>query len=273
MTTVQSMIPYFSRFSQGLDSMALVQLALTLWISILILGGTLRLLFGAGSPVVKSVSACVHILLINLIVIILFALFPFARIFLPHLPFLYINTEGFSIVNFSLSAASSFFPDLLRLFTLGFLVNLTEEIFPMGQRFTTWCFFRLLTTCTALAGYIGILALSDRLMPQIFDQWSGVILIAIWLLIGILGLSKWLLTLIAAVFNPLLGLLFAFFFTNTVGKQFTKAIATCFLTLAVFYGMIQSGFYAFSFSQFSGAVYIPSCLVIMLVLYLFRSFI
>ena len=272
MTTVQSMIPSISGPLSGLNWSGLISFAITLGVGVCIFGGILRLLFGKGSPVVKAVFGCIHVALIYLIATAVYALAPGIRSSIPPLPFITIGADALFVWDLTILTLDSFTSGLLRLFILAFLVNLLEDLVPKGEKCLLWYFYRLLTACAALGFYIGICILTDRFLPQFFGQWAAPIVISIWLLIGILGLSKGLLTLIAVAFNPVLGLLFAFFFSNLVGKQFVKAILTCLLALAVFYGLYQSGFTGFVFSQFSMAAYGPSCLVVLAVLFLFGKF-
>lgn len=272
MTTVQSMIPSISGYVLGLDWVTLGRMALLMGVGVCILGGLLRLVFGKGSAMVKAVSACIHVVLIYLIAITLYALAPQLRSAIPPLPFLSIQADHCAILDFTALSAESFFSGIFQLFILSFLANLMEDLIPKGSKLLGWYFYRLLSACCALGMYLGIYLLICRFAPQIFGTWAIYILLSIWILIGILGLSKGLLTLIAAVFNPLLGLLFAFFFKNLVGRQLTKAILTSLLFLGILYGLLHCGFTGFVFSGFSIAAFAPSLFISLICLYLFGTY-
>ena len=269
MTTVQSLINAGAALSQGSEFVRMIQLTLSLSAGVCILGGLLRLCFGRGSPAVKAVFACIHISIIYLIVIVLYTFFPGLRDVLPALPFVTVGADAFSLWDLSALTADRFYPGLLQLFLLAFFVNLLEDLIPWGKKILNWYFFRLITACCALGLYTGISILISDYAPQVFDSWAAPILISVWLVIGILALSKGLLTLIAAAFNPVLGFLYSFFFSALVGKQFTKSIATCGLVLSAFHILYRSGFTGFAFSQISTVSYGPSCIAVLVSLFLF----
>ena len=272
MTTVQSLIPSGFSFFPDANTDHLVHMILAMAVGCCILGGLIRFLSGPESAVSKAISACIHIFFLYLIVIAVFALVPAFRSLLPPLPFLSVDGTSFSLWALSGLSSEAFFSALLRLFVLAVLVNLLEEFIPKGSKFLHWYFFRLITACAALGLYIGICALSDRYAPNFFGSWSGTILISFWLLIGILGLSKGMLILVAAVVNPILGVLFAFFFSNVVGKQFTKSIGTCLLAIALIYALQAEGVQGFVFSDFSLSTYGLCLLFVSVLLYLFGRF-
>lgn len=266
------MIPAVSGLPLELSWAGLGKLTLHFAIGVCILGGLLCLLFGRGSAVVKSVFSCIHIALIYLCAMMLTTFFPEIRNAIPPLPFVSVSLESLLLWDITLLSSQMLFSNMLQLFLLAFLVNLFEDLLPRGKQILSWYFFRLLTACSALVSYGIIILFVNRFAPQIFDQWAAPILIALWLLIGLLGLSKGLLTLIAAVVNPVLGLLFAFFFSNSIGKQFTKSILTCLLMMAVLFGLYQLGFTGFTFSQLSFASFAPPFAIALASLFLFGKF-
>jgi len=269
MTTVQSMA---AGGLPGFDWMGPWKSPLMLCLALCILGGVLRLIFGKGSCVVLSVSACTQVALVYLCAACLYAQIPSVRIAMPVLPFLDLRPDCLSLIDIPSMSAQNFFPSLLQLYILVLFVNLLEDILPRGQRLFSWILLRFLRVCCSLGMYMGVCALVSRFAPEIFGIWSGWILITIWLLIGLLGLSKGLLTLIAAVINPVLGLLFAFFFTNLFGKQMSKSILTCLLSVIIFSVLNEAGFSVFPISGISLPVLGPCLLMIFTVLYTFRMF-
>lgn len=114
--------------------------------------------------------------------------------------------------------------------------------------------------------------MTERYTPGLFTFRARPVLIGFWLLIGVLALSKWFLTLAAAAVNPLLGLLFAFFFSGKVGIQFTKAIGTTLLFAAVVAALNHAGFTVFAFAPFSLSICFPFLLLICVLLYLFGKY-
>ena len=267
MTTVQSLVPAGSFFSEGTFA-GLVLMA----VAASILGGMLRLIFGRGSGAVKAVSGFIAVVFLYLITAVFPVKIPGLRTLLPPLPFARISREGFALLPLTGLPADSLSAEFLRMFCLAFFVNLTEDLMPKGKKFLNWFFFRLISVSAALALYWMVCFLSGRYCPELFGLWAKPVLIGFWLLIGILALSKWMLALTAASVNPLLGLLFAFFFSGRSGVQFTKAIGTTLLSAAAIVVLGRIGFTGFVFSGFSMFAWGPSLLLICGLLYLFGMY-
>lgn len=268
MTTVQSMLfgtgsfPFSGNF---------LRFTLTFAAVACMLGGVLRLLLGRDSAVVHSLSSCIVIALVYWTVITGCALMPdfFGRL---RLPFLTVSPDAARPMEPSSLLPIACYPELLRLFLLAFLCNLLEDILPRGEKFLPWLFFRSVSLYGTLGLYGCICLLTQQYAPQIFGILAQPILIFLCGLILTLALYKGLLALTAAAANPLLALLFTFFFSNVVGKQLGKSISACVLVSAVFSLLAKYGFYGFAFSQFSPAEFGPYCIVLLSASFVFRNF-
>lgn len=263
------MIPGVTGLAQSIDWLYVLEIALFVAAAVCILGGVLRLIFGKGSSMVRSVSACVSLVLIYLTGIVLYVLVPQIRGSLASLPFISVTADAFSLWNIAGMDAASLYAPTLQLFVLAFIVNLLESLLPRGKKLLSWYGFRLLTVAAALAVYTLVCTLINSFVPQLFGEWAGFVLLGIWIFIGLIGLLKLLLTVVLAVINPIIGALYAFFFSNLFGKQFTKSILTTVLCVVLLVLLYRLGFVAFAFDSFSLAAYGPSCLIALLALYLF----
>lgn len=269
MTIVQDILPTVTTLAAGIDWFSIAKAAFYLAAAVCILGCLLRLVFGKGSSLVRSVSACLSVALIYIADILIFKFIPSLRRSIASLPFLSIDADAFYLWDIASLPAASLYPALLQSFLLAFLVNLLETLLPHGKKFVSWYFLRLLTVIAALGVYSLISGLILSFAPEVYGALAGWILVGIWAFIGLLGIAKWLMALAVAVINPVLGALFAFFFSNSFGKQFTKAILTTLLTLVIFIVLYSMGFTGFVFDSFTLASYGPSCLIAMAALYLF----
>lgn len=269
MTIVDEMLPAFTDFAQSVDWAYVLKIALLVGAGVCILGGVLRLICGRNSSLVRSVSACVSLVMIYLAGILLYLLVPQTRGSLATLPFLTVTEEYFYLWDIAGMEAASLYVPLLQLFILAFLVNLLEVLLPSGKNVVTWYGFRLLTVAVSLGLYTAICALVNAFAPQVFGQWAGWILIGIWVFIILIALLKLLLTLILAIVNPVVAALYSFFFSHLVGKQFTKAILTTLLSAGLLALLHHLGFLGFTFDHFSLAAYGPTCVIALLALYLF----
>lgn len=269
MTIVQDMLPAVSEISQNVDWLYILKTALLAAAAVCIIGGVLRLIFGKGSKLVRSVSASINVVMIYLTAIILYVLAPQLRDSLTSLPFISVSEEAFYLWDITSLTHSSLFPALLQLFVLAFLVNVMETFLPQGKNFLSWYGFRLLSVAASLGLYTLLGVLVQNFAPQIYGEWAGFILLGLWLLILLTGLLKVLLAVILTAVNPIIGTIYTFFFSNIFGRQFSKAILTTLLCVALLMLLRSLGISAFAFETFSLASYGPTCIIAVLALYLF----
>lgn len=143
---------------------------------------------------------------------------------------------------------------------------------PEGRNFFTWYLWRMATVFAALAGYSFLCGFLEKLLPALFTEWAKPIVIGFWGVILLSGVLKLLLSVILTVMNPIIGALYTFFFSNLIGRQFSKSILTTLILVALVAALNQIGFVLFAFSDFSLAVYGPACGILVLTLYLFGKF-
>lgn len=272
MTIVDEILPEATDFIQVVDWLYVLKVALPVGAGVCILGGVLRLIRGKNSSLVRSVSACVNLVLVYLSGILLYVLIPQTRGTFATLPFLTVTDEYFYLWDIAAMEAAGLYAPLLQLFILAFLVNLLDVLMPEGNSLLTWYGFRLLTVAGTLALNTGVGALIHTFAPQIFGQWAGWVLIGIWAVILVIGLLKVVLTVILTMVNPVVSILYNFFFSHLFGKQLSKAILTTLLSAALLALLHHLGFLGFTFAHFSLAAYGPTCVIALLALYLFGKF-
>ena len=94
------------------------------------------------------------------------------------------------------------------------------------------------------------------------------ILLGVLVCLLLLGVLNVLLGLVLAVVNPILGAIYAFFFSNMIGKEITKAVFSTVLLCLLFVVLDQLGFYQLDISQSSFITYLPMTCFTMLLWYL-----
>ena len=80
-----------------------------------------------------------------------------------------------------------------------------------------------------------------------------------------------LLCVLATVANPVIGLLYTFFFSNTIGKNLTRAVLSAALLCILFYGMDYYGFSVISIQTDALLKYSPFALALLGVWYVYDS--
>lgn len=265
-------LPQLDEAILSIDWLAVLRTVLIFAVVVFAAGAVLRMIFGKGSNLTRAVSASVTILLIYLTSILIYLFLPEHRAELPALPFITVNDTRFVLWQLSELSDPLLYGSVLKLAILAFLVNLLEVPMPQGKNFFTWYLWRMATVFAALAGYSFLCAFLNRLVPSLFTEWAKVIVMGFWGVILLSGVLKLLLSVILTVMNPIIGALYTFFFSNLIGRQFSKSILTTLILVALVAALNQIGFVQFAFSDFSLAVYGPTCVILVLTLYLFGKF-
>lgn len=235
-------------------------------------GVLLRVCFGKGAKITRAVSASLSILMIYLAAVLIYLFLPQYRSELASLPFVTVDEYRFVLWQLPKLADSVLYGALLRLFVLAVLVNLLEVVLPDGESFGKWYFWRCLTVLTGLVLYRLLCGLADQYVPELLNQWAKPVVLLLWAIILLSGILKVLLTLVLTAVHPVIGALYAFFFSNLLGRQFSKSILTTLILTGLVGTLNRLGFYQFAFSDFSLLSYGPTCVILTLTLYLFGKF-
>lgn len=251
---------------------SLIRTALMLSAVAFAAGAVLRLCFGKQAKVTRAVSASLSIVLVYLTAVLLYLLLPDSRAELAALPFLTVDSQRFALWQISGLSEGLLYSALLRLFLLAFLVNLLDTLFPQGDRFLSWYLWRSATALAGLGLYLLACGLLTEYAPGLLTVWAKTAVLGFWALILMSGIAKLLMTLILTAVNPIIGGLYAFFFSSPVGSHFSRALLTTLILVALLSVLNRMGFSQFAFSDFSLLSYGPVCLICAGTLYLFGRF-
>ena len=235
-------------------------------------GVLLRVCFGKGAKITRAVSASLSILMIYLAAVLIYLFLPAYRAELASLPFVTVDEYRFVLWQLPELADSVLYGALLRLFVLAVLVNLLEVLLPEGESFGKWYFWRCLTALTGLVLYRLLCGLAEQYVPDLLNQWAKPVVLILWAMILMSGILKVLLTLVLTAVHPVIGALYAFFFSNLFGRQFSKSILTTLILVGLVGMLNRLGFSQFAFSDFSLLSYGPTCVILVGTLWLFGRF-
>ena len=146
---------------------------------------------------------------------------------------------------------------ILSLVVLAFLVNLVETFAPKGKNIFTWLLFRLLTMAVCMGLHLVVNWTFRTYLPNILVTYAPMILLLILCLCLMSGVVNLLLGLVIATANPFLGAMYTFFFSNTIGKNLTRAVLSAALTCGLFYLMEYAGFSVIDITHGALLTYIP----------------
>lgn len=245
-----------------------VKAALLLLLASLILGFIGRFVFGKRSGLNHSVSSAIGILFLYALTIVCYSAGGKYAQFVAPLPF--VTLSGGELMLFHLPGAefSVVCTHLVNLLILAFLANLLDAWLPKGKRFFSWLFFRSLTVCLALLLQLLVTWLFSTYLPQGVTQYAPAVLLIVLVVMLAVGALRFLVGAALATVNPLVAVLYTFFFASLVGKQLSRAMLTTVLLAGLLYGLNYLGIAAISIASAVLVAYIPFLLLLIALWYL-----
>jgi hypothetical protein len=151
---------------------------------------------------------------------------------------------------------------------LAFLVNLADRWLPKGENIFSWLFFRCLTVLLGMVMHFVAVWLLTTYLPADFMTYAPMILLGVLGALLLLGASKVVLGLILTAVNPIIGGIYAFFFSHDVGKQLTKAVVTTAILCVLVFLIDHFGYSVISVSAAALVAYIPMILILLVLWYI-----
>lgn len=259
---LKSLIP------DGFDLQKFLYAALLLCVSALVLGFLGRLLFGKKSVLNQSVSSAIGILFIYAVTIVLYSYGLDLKLLVSPLPFIALEGDYlhlYSVLSSDYVTASG---QLLNMIVLSFLVNLVDGWLPKGKKLIPWLMFRCLSVILAMLMHTIVSVLLNMFLPEGLITWAPVVLLGLLLLMLATGALKFLVGAVIGTVNPVIGLLYTFFFSTIIGKQLSKAVLTTGLIFALVAGLNYIGVSAIFIGASALIAYLPLLLVLLALWYI-----
>ncbi len=213
-------------------------------LSVFLLGAglVLRIFFGEKCTVNRSISGFMAILFIYALTALIYSLqLQNVTQYLVPLPFAVFRND-LLIVSFSAYTTKSLLcSQLLSLIILGFIIHIMNFLLPSGQSFFPWLLMRLVGAVAAVAAFIAANWALNTFLPTAIAQSAPVILVTVLAVTLLVSLFNPLLCILFTAANPIIGLLYTFFFSNTIGKNLTRAVLSAALICVFFYAMEYFG--------------------------------
>lgn len=264
---------YFSQLTSLLpaqiDFVSMLKFILLFAAGSLLLSLLGRAVFGKRSGLNHAVSSAMGILFIYVVTIVVYTFNPsdLSR-FLSPLPFVQFSGEYLCILPFHGTELSVICEHVLSLLILAFLVNLLDSLFPKGKTLIGWYGLRFVTVILAIGLHYVVNILVQAFLPGVLVTYAPIILLGILVVMVLLGVASGLLGLVLVVANPILGAIYAFFFSNIIGKQISKALVTTGLICAVVYALEYFGYSVICISAAALSGYLPLLAVLLVLWYL-----
>ena len=228
-----------------------------------------RWILGKRSSLNHSVSSAMGILFLYAASMILYTFLPWSILEdLSPLPFLVFAGDHMMVISFQIGVFSVLCHELLSLILLAFLYNLLETVIPKGKSLFVWYLLRFLTISLAMVLHVAVDWAFDTYLPEVLVTYAPVLLLGILAGCLLLGVLNFILGLLLAVFDPFLGAIYTFFFSNIIGKQLTKAVVTTLIISTVFFFMGHFGYTLICVTEEALITYIPVGLAMLVLWYL-----
>lgn len=234
-----------------------------------LLGVLGRLAFGKASSLSRSVSAAVGILFLYVLTVIIYTFKPWnLDSFLSPLPFVTFQEQYLILLPFRGASFPVLCDRILSMVILAFLVNLLDSIIPKGESVAGWYVLRLLSVVLCFVLHFILNYLIAKYIPGVLSAYAPTILLCILAAMMLVSLANVVLGALLIAVNPIVGAIYAFFFSNKVGQQLSKAVLTTALLCCVF-GLLEHFGYSVILISFSALpAYIPLVVSLLLLWYL-----
>lgn len=199
----------------------------------LLLSSLFRFVFGKKAQLNHAVSSAVEILCLYIINIAIYSLGLHWDVFLSPLPFIGIDGDYLNIMPILSTDFHLVCEQILKVVAIAFLVNILDDIMPKGKKLLSWYFFRLLTVVLAVgANYLADMLITAFVPETVFAMAETVLLCLLVALI-LLGSLKFITGIVLSFLDPIVGVLYTFFFSNFIGRQLAKALVSTALITAL----------------------------------------
>ena len=223
-----------------------------------------RVVLGKRSSLNHSLSSVMAILFVYAVTIVVYTFQPWnLNTSLSPLPFVTFFNDYLVVLPLVGIRPTVLCQELLFLVILAFLVNLLDTFLPQGKTIPGWFVLRFLMVILALMLHILAHWAFNTYLPDFLVTYAPAILLSLLVILLTLGFLNAVLGLVLTIANPIVGAIYGFFFSNIIGKQFTKAVFTTAVLCVILYFIGEFGYSFINISLTSLSAYVPlalSCL-------------
>lgn len=231
-----------------------------------------RIVLGKHSSLNHSLSSAMGILFIYAVTIVIYTFKPWKlEALLSPLPFVTFFNDYMVVMPVIGIRPTVLSRELLSLIFLAFLVNLSDTLLPKGKSVLSWFFWRIITIILSMGLHLLMHWAFTTFAPNFLVTYAPIVLLLLLVFLMFLGFLNAILGLVLTITNPLIGAAYTFFFSNIVGKQFTKAVFTTGILSIIVYLMGAFGYNFVNISTMSLTAYVPIA-VISLILWYFIGY-
>ena len=241
-------------------------------LAIMAIGGLIRLCCGEGSILNGAFSSTIAIICIYATAILIYRYETRLNILFDALPFITVSKDYllvFPILDVSFEILCA---EIVQMLVLAFLMNLLETWLPKGKGFFSWFGFRFLAMAIALSlHYCANLLLNSVLQENALTT-APLIILGVVIVTFLLACLKLIIGGILTFIHPLLGIFYAFFFRQDIGKQLLRAMITTLFIGALVYALNALSYTAICIASVAVVTYLPVILLGLILWFVISKF-
>lgn len=236
------------------------------------LGFMFRLFFGNHCAANRVVSGFIGILFVYAATVAVFRFEPWGLDqYLSPLPFAIFRSDILIITSSICPTLSLLSSQLLSLIILAFIIQFLNFVLRSGHSFFLWLLLKLVAVAAAIFLHLAANWALNTFLPGVIAAYAPIVLLGVLIVALVVSLFNPLLCILFTVANPIVGVLYTFFFSNVVGKHLTRAVFSAALTCGLFYVMEYFGFSVIDITAPALLTYCPFAIILMGIWYVFDS--
>lgn len=236
-------------------------------VAFLLLSSMFRFLFGKKAQIGKAITSAMEILCLYMICIVIYSFGLHWDLFINPLPFMTLEGETLHLFPILDASFSDLCTQVLQLLILAFLVNLMNSIIPEGKKLLPWLLLRVGTVVLALFVNYFTDGLLNQWLPQGLASIAPIVLIAVLLVLILLGSMKILVGAALTIANPVIGVLYTFFFSNFIGRALARSVLSTAFIAGLVVLLNSMNLVAISIKTASLLAFLPFLLLLILLWY------
>jgi len=247
----------------ALDMNETFSFLLPLMIPVLVLSLIFRWIREKAHDLCQCFSA-IHCILLIYVLALLAASFLPGRFngLLTSLPFISWQEHSAVLFSFSGSVPAEISAQVLSMLILTLNANISCGLIPPGERLLSRLLLRILTLGLTLGIHCATMWILDICLPGVLTSRAPMILLVILAVFLLIGVLRFLLGLVLTIANPIFGAIYAFFFSNKVGKQLSRSVLSTFVLTGLTCCLQHLGISRFNLSDSLLPVLMPVSVVL-----------
>lgn len=217
-----------------------------------------RLFFGVHSGLSQAMATSVSILVVYVVTVIIYILHPWnLDLLLSPLPFVSFCAEALVIHPFQATRMTVFSSECLSIILLAMLVNISTDIISSDRSILRWFISHFLAILLSMLMHLTARWAIANYCPAIIADYAPAVLLILLLTALFTGLIKAIFGIFLTIANPVIGILYSFFFSSYLGKKISLSVLSSIIVCAVFATMEQFGYRVVCITPSDLLSYIP----------------